>query len=486
MKNVKNNIIILIFCLAPSMLVAKVSDELKRFNKCYALFVGERVKATDALWIAVKAGKKTGKVACMEIFDRATLTANGEISKGFSNEIGTKVLNTFTRFQKSQFQVPDYGPVIGRQSDQYTRDVIDSNEAAYQFVYTLFSPKQKFSESVTRDHSIRAIRYSKYPVRARSILDRALGNLLQGTFKAVTNPNGRNKILVPDNLSEFDPVLVETGILIGLERDNVVNDITNLAGVIRSNYGLNNANVNQHIGGGVIGTQAYLFSNLGKDGFSDGGANVFRRWGKHVMEDFLCRELPALRTTDVINEVYTASTIAFKTGISCMACHASMDPLAGVLRNGRIGWTHGSPSEGSRIRYFGLRTPTLDYADMPELIADRDFYKRPPNGRLFYRSYDGTVVKEEVVGPQALGEKMADTNDLYVCAAKRYYKFLTGITVDLADTGNINTPVFTKGAKYQRDKVILMGLELKKHQSGRQLIKSIIEQAAFIYPHEGV
>ncbi len=486
MKEINKTAFIFLLSLTPSIVMATVSDEVKRFYKCYSLFVGERVKTSDALWQAVESGKKSGTDACMEIFDSATLTSNGEISKGMSNDVGVKVLNTFTRFQKSQFMIPDYGPVIGTSSDRYTRDVTDSNEAAYQFVYTMFNPKEKFSNVVTRDFSIKAIRYSKYPVRTLSVLNnKELIGYAQGTYKSIPTASGGSKI-VPDNLTEFHPVLAETGILIGLKRVNFVNDITNTAVFEKLNYGFNDPNVSQHIGGGVMGTQAYLFANLGRSGFGDGGATIFRRWGKNVMDDFLCRELPTLRTTDVIKEVNTASTIAFKTGISCMACHASMDNLSGVLRNGRISYSSTEGIEFKKVKYFGVRTPTLAYADMPVLKADKDFYRRPPHGRLFYRSYDETLVKKEMVGPQALGEVMAETNDLYVCAAKRYYRFLTGITVDLADIGNINTPVFTKGAKYQREKVIQLGLQLKKHQSGRELIKSIISQEAFIRPQDGV
>jgi hypothetical protein len=93
---------------------------------------------------------------------------------------------------------------------------------------------------------------------------------------------------------------------------------------------------------------------------------------------------------------------------------------------------------------------------------------------------------KEVEGLQQLGESMATTNDLYVCAAKRYYRFLTGIDVNLADLGNINTPAISLGEKFQRERVIKMGLDLKSHQSLRSLIKNIIKTEAFIYPDRGV
>ncbi len=483
MKNKKYTLFVFLLSLAPSIVMGAVSDELKRFNKCYALFVGERVKTSDALWIDVDTGKKSGTTACMEIFDKATLGTKGEIAKSSdpSNDIGAKVLNTFMRFQQSQFQVGDYSKVL-EGPDEPTRDVIDINEAAYHFVYSLFSPGQKFSDIVTRDYSLRAIRYSAHK-RTRSLLNRALEELEQGTY--VFQPRKfMSSLLVPEDVDPFKVTFADTGILIGMERDDIKNTITNPS--LTKKYVFNDYNVNQHIGSGAVGTQAYLMGNIGKDDPSDGALELYRRWGKHVMEDFLCRELPALRSSDVLSEVNIASKIPYRNGISCMGCHSSMDPLASVLRNGKIGWSLSPRFKNERVKFFGQLAPTLGFAEIPVLDRDLNFSKRPANGRLFYRSYDGSLVKQEMVGVKELGPNMAATNDLYVCAAKRYYKFLTGISVNLNDPGNINSPELSEGAVFQKNKVIQMGLDLKKHQSGRSLIKAIIEQKAFIYPDQGV
>ena len=483
MKKTNKTLLVLVLILAPTLAVAAVSDELKRFNKCYALFVGERVKTTDSLWKEVESKKKTGTDACMEIFDKATLNA-GKISQknGVSDEIGTKVLNNFLRFQQSQLVVPNYKVILGNGFDRYNVDVIDSNEAAYHFIYSLFTPKQKYSESVTRDFSLRAIRTVSSANRTRSILNANLPDFQQGTYKTIIGADGE-RMTVPDDLTKFNPTFVDTGLLTGIIKDTIKNTLTNISGI--KSYGFVDHNINQHIGGGAIGTQSYLLGNLGKTGFSNGGTGLFRRWGKNVMDDFLCRDLPALRTTDVVNEVFINSKIAFRTGISCMGCHSSMDPLSAVLSNEAVARTNNG-NIADKFAYFSERPPTLAHAEMPTLANDSNFSKRPASGRLFYRSYDGKLIKEEMVGAQELGSIIAETNDFYVCAAKRYYKFLTGIEVDLSDIGNINTPAFGKGTNYQRNKVIKMGLELKNHQSGRSLIKNIIEQNAFIYPDQGV
>lgn len=473
---------------------ASVEEELKRLNKCYGLFVRERIPASDPLWKQVASGTKSGTDACMEIFDKAKLDKNGEIAKGPDGKYdyeGMRVLSTLMRFHKSQFEIPDYSTTLANET-RFTRDVIDGNEAAYHFVYSIFGEGQKFSDTVTRDHSIRAIRYSEKTARTRTVVgSTALQAFFQGVYKRVKNDKGV-AIAVPDDaksgVSRFTPELVETGLMVGLVRDDVENEMaTTHFDALYGTQKFDSKNVNKHMGAGVIGTQAYLLANMGKDAFSNGGSGLFRRWSKHVLSDMLCRDLPALRSKDVISEVIPESKIAFKTGISCMGCHSAMDPLAGTARNIRANFTHNTNGDGGmRVKFVSNRPADMPFAPMPTITAETNFFRRPANGRLYYRSFDGKLVKEEAEGLEELGEVLAKTDDLYVCAAKRYYRLLTGVNVSLSDIGDINTPAFTTGQKYQRDKVINYGIELKQHQSIRTLIKRIIESEAFIYPDHGV
>ena len=457
--------------MTSTVVFAALSEDLKRLNKCYIIFVGERIKTSDPLWKAVESGKKTGTDACMTVFDRGLLNTNGDVSKNDpddpSNLVGSKVLDNFLRFQQSQFKIPDYSPLLEVPS-KFTRDITDINETAYHVLFSIFSPKQKYSDVVKRDYGLRALRYSEATKRVLSINGDKLPSFLQGTPGGGTKP--------------FNPKLVETGRLVGIVRNDIRNVISE--SMSTANLKLNDFNVNKHLGAGAIGSQTYLISNVGQEQFTDGGNKVFRRWSKNVMDDFLCRELPALRSIDVVNEVQTNSNITFKNGISCMGCHSTMDPLAGTIRNGTMAvhmW-----DDGPKIIFFSERTRTVGYSSMPTINPDPYFHMRPPNGRLFYRSYDGTIVKQEVTGLAELGEKLAATNDLYVCAAKRYYQFLTGINVDLSDIGSLGSREFSKGETFQRNKVIKLGLELKEHQSVRTMIKNIIDQKIFLFPDQGV
>lgn len=482
-----------LYPLKSSAQVVNTTEELMRLQKCYALFVRERISAKDPLWIQVQNKTKTGTAACMEIFDRAKLGANGEIKKlsnGSYDYEGMQVLNTFLRFHTSQLSIPDYGPLIGYTNERFTPDVTDSNAVSYHFLYSLFAKDAKYSDVFTKDHSFRAVRYTKKSTRNRSVFGVAMPAFQQGAYMHQLNENGAI-VTVPNpargGVSDFTPTLVETGILVGLVPDDVDNSISTAHDTfINSGFGFTSLNVTQHLGGGVLGTQSYLMANLGKDEFANGGTNLQRRWGKNLLSDFLCRELPALRSKDVIPEVDPESTIAYRTGISCMACHSAMDPLAGAVRNMRANWTHNAGDIGQRVKFIGERTPDLGAMPFPSKVADGSFHRRPAEARLFYRSYDGSLVHKEMEGLNELGASMAETNDLYVCAAKRYYHFLTGINVSLADIGDINTPTMTTGEQEQRERVIDLGLKLKEHQSLRTLIQSIIQSRTFIYPDQGV
>lgn len=165
MKNITKNTVFILSVIAPSIAFTSVQEEMQRFQKCYGILVGERVPSTDALWLKVKEGSVSGTDACMATFDRAKLSVNGEVKKvaGNYDQVGTKILSNFMKFHKSQLQIPDYGKVIGTASERYTRDVIDTNEAVYHFVYSVFGDKQKYSDTITRNYSLKAERDTKQP-----------------------------------------------------------------------------------------------------------------------------------------------------------------------------------------------------------------------------------------------------------------------------------------------------------------------------------
>jgi hypothetical protein len=475
--------LLLTFVFSSAVKASAISDEQKRLQRCYGMFTGERILTTDALWIAVTSGAITGTVACMEVLDHAKLDANGNLAQtaGVYDAVGAKVLRTFLDFNRSQLQVPDYG-VSFEYNQLQTQEVTDANESVYHELVTLFKTGEKYSNLVTRNYTFRANRYSTKTVRTRSLFIYDSGmfvfNVGDSTCAASDSSCG---------LQPWSPLLAQTGTLVGMNQDLQPTHIPKLIQGMSQFIG---QSPNQTLGAGMLGTESYIFANAGKSGsFTDGGITSFRRWSKNVMADTMCRSLPALRSTDVLSEVALTSALPYRQGISCMGCHSTMDPMAGVIRNSVDVPTRDSPQGQPTVMVRGTFPVTQAAADYPTMAGDPNFYLRPPIGRLMFRSYDGTLVKVDAVQNIAdMGTKIAATNDLYVCAAKRYYEFLTGISANLQDPGDINAVTLSSGDQAQRDKVIALGLSLKNDpaQSLRTLIQTIISSPTFLTPDTGV
>lgn len=530
-----NRIIVILGCfLFSSYVKAQVSDELKRLHKCYGLFTNERILESDPLWLQVKSGQKSGTEACMSVLAEGELVLNGKtvVKDGaIYRPISQKVLKKFLAFYKSQFEAPDYSPRIEGRNAR-TRDVIDSNQSSYHFMYSLFKRNEPYSNVVTRPYSIKAIRYTQKSNRQRSITGISKNNLFNSDmgglsgktaclaagkelnaswistglcdaymwagrvseYRYLVNNDGvtRSIAFVPDvrvpelQAKPFYPTMVETGLLVGLEPETTQNLLPYLASEVTD------ININTHLGGGALGDQAYLLSNVNFFGYiQDGGIKMQRRYGENVMSDFLCRKNPSVRSVDVVGEVKINSKISFRQGISCMRCHAGMDGLAAVTRNTILKGSSTGNRDG-RIFFTSNFLASSNSANknnkvlLGEMDAVPNYHLTANKGRLFYRSYDGSLINEEFEGFSALGQSIIDKNDFYACAAKKHFKFLTGIEVNLEDEGDINFPNLTSTEKKYRNQVIELGQQLKQHQSLKILIKSIIQSPTFIYPDKGV
>jgi hypothetical protein len=470
---------------------ASITLELKRLNKCYALWVKQRIAMTDPLWIKVSTGAMSGTDACMSILDLGMLNSSGTLAQnadGSYNTIGAAVQASFLQSHMSIFSVSDVSTTVARDFIQ-TGEVNDYNSPAYHFSYSLFAPNEKFSNIVTRTYDLHAIRDTTKTSRTMGAFTSNLtflqdggphASLVNGVYASATYP--------------WNPTLIETGTLVGLKPESVVNAVQyppSMTGLTTAQIdAYRGLNVGQNHGGGILGSQAYLLGNNDKLTTQtvgvDGGINSYRLWSKAVLGDLLCRSLPALRSSDVLagGFVQITSTLPYRQGISCMQCHASMDPMAGTIRNLRLGYSLYIPGSGyGGVKYYAHFDPTMASAPYPELGPDANFFKRPADGNVEYRSYDGTLINETVSGVADLGAKLAATNDLYACAAKNYYRFLTGITVDLSDAMDpINPPSLSAADLAARNKVIALGQQLKTDQSLRSLVKNIVSSAAFVSP----
>jgi hypothetical protein len=245
-------------------------------------------------------------------------------------------------------------------------------------------------------------------------------------------------------------------------------------------------NLGQHFGGGFIGEQTYLMQTFGltRTFTSNGAERMPRKFGRSLFHDALCRQLPVIRTEDAIPFVVGTSNVPFRTSSGCVRCHASMDRVSATARNFVYLLRGNIPIPDGPFRGFEILVPN-SLAQMPAeatwpSAGDNSYYRRPSNGVFYFRNYLGNLVNTNVSSLDALGDAIAAQDDFYICAAKRYYQYLTGIDVSIADVSDPAGGVYlSQRDSYHRDVVIDLGLALKTSQSSRSLIEAILRLPAY-------
>jgi len=251
--------------------------------------------------------------------------------------------------------------------------------------------------------------------------------------------------------------------------------------------GISNSNISVHEthGGGLLGDPIFLLLNAGREvvHISDGALHMYRRWAKVILTDLLCRDLPAVRNGDGQPFVQINSSIPFRSAESCMQCHSSMDRMAAVARNllfvrSAIPGPGNNHSSLAFARMPASLPPTGQDPISPE-TSDQYFQKRPPTGELYFRSYNGELIRMNINDLSGLGDALSQQKDFYACTAKKYYRYFTGIDATLADLGDSLVPPLTNFEILHRNQVIELGMSLMQHQSTSKLIAEIMKTVTY-------
>ena len=499
--------------------------EARKFVRCFGQFVGDVPSQDDPIMKAIKAKEMTGTEGCMMLLEFAELQENGEIQKQGDNyhPIGMKVIKRFDDFHRtwfSNYRWMDLESGITKNNN----NVIEYGQGALYLTRALFQKDKNYSSIVTDDVHPRAIRYSKYEefngrpsfeylTITTHVRRPTWMNLLVGTHYDLNAPviGGVNEIETDTTLPR-----TEMGLLVGVvDQPQVVLDdpLTFAEGIkadrlkVDGESTLDNLDIFQHGGGGILGSQAYLLLNHGQSTYlhMDGGAYMPRRWVKNLFEDVLCRQLPALRAIDAgpyVNKESNEdgslknSNLPFRDGLSCMQCHTTMENGARTARNimhhfSGIGLTK---NLGHGLSFIHHKKIVFDSDAVPN---NRDYIKdwntgaphqvtysySPPEGRLIFRSFTGELIKQDTDGIGGLGAAIAETPDLYACAVKRYTQFLTGVEIPLYDYGNLAKPQLTSQQQGQVDFLKKLTFELKDHQDPTKTIRAIIDSPYYMNPN---
>ena len=464
-------------------------NAVQLFTRCYSHMTSTPPAPNEPLLLQVKAGSLSAMNACMKLFDEATLQSSGSNVGMLVNDTpeGRAVFQTFTHFNRTWFPSDDMNASTpdGFETTYRNAQLYDETEAAYHIDRALFTPGVNYSEIVTGTSPMEAIR-----TNGPSDYETTVADTLR--FKTATSQNfqgGQNA-----SFADLNAQLVQWGMPIGVRpmsaNPTKMNQmVTDTAGIeieaaSGQSYGpyvdtVAPQALNASLGGGIMGTQSYLLLNFGRatNTPSDGGLNMPRRWAKNVFHDLLCRNIPVMRLSDaasLVQTVTTAYTPPFRLASSCMQCHGTMDNMAKVVRN--VSYLRSPVVLGTADQTFVSMYvwPTTLSAETNPVDLDPTFFERPTNGTLMYRSYDGTLVTDNLTSIADLGAAFASSNDLYACAAAQYYQFFTGDGVNLQDIGDPNNPPLSQDELTYRQDVIQLGQTLKSTQSLRSLIQAII------------
>lgn len=434
-------------------------SDVFRFNRCYSQFTRHKVSAQNKLLLKVRESKISGTDACLQLLSEANFNENGLI-KNENNE-ALSVLRTFQSFHRSWFRAYNLNVLT---PDYAVTDFFDSNEMGYHVTLSLFYDDYKFANIVTSKSSYKGVR--KANALPTYIFDDQLGI-----------PTLRNRIWTRGDKNPWKPKLISFGSLIGIEKINAGENMLKVKLGEDANIKPDSdegrdiyIDANKSLGAGVLGSVPYLLLNSGqyKD-HMDGDLKIHRRWSKAVLDDLLCREMPVLKKEDVENLVDAKNTIAFRRSTQCMQCHATMDNMAGVIRNVQLFNTSQILTKNIVRGIFIHRTRD----------SSVKYYNQAPTGSIYFRDYDNKLVKQNFESLEDFGKWLAGTDDLYLCTAKKYFSFLTGLNVNIITPENA-TEQSDKENSEKRAFLLAQAKEFKNHQSLKKLISNIIDSSYYL------
>lgn len=488
MKKTVLSVLIVFFCSQVSASEYDLS-ELAFYNRCFSHLTRKTPPLNDPLLTRIINGTLRAQDACVSVLRSAQLQNNGLI-KDRNNRVAKDVLNTFYAAHSHWFM----DSVLTGTSALNNMGISDPSIGSVYVTKALFDPNFKYQDIFDGAKSYEAVRAGSTPLDGRYDVDSS--RRVASTAVISTDPNNDNynhPLYVYgrlDRIPSTDPTqpdvyrttgkpwtnmrLKPHGDLIGFqdEPETTVSGTANAATTPRI-YGGSR-------GGGILGNRDYIMRTLNLATInSDGGLIMPRRFGRSIFSDFTCRDLPVIPPSDtsVVKYIDTkASSIPFRTNQGCVSCHISMDQISSLLRSyssTAVGINRAGANMG---RVEVDRPATITSAFTWPTKSDPDYYKKTSNALFVYKTLDGNLIEQPVANFNALGNIFKQLDDVYLCAATRYFKHFT----------NIDYPVtIVKSPQYQNDKNAVfirhLGSELKRHQDPMKTVEAIL--LSDIYRH---
>ncbi|MBT5095430.1 MAG: hypothetical protein HOM21_14365, partial [Halobacteriovoraceae bacterium] len=468
----------------------KSISEAAVYYRCYGQFTRDRPALTDTNLIKIKRGAISGAEGCDSLLKSVYLNFNDKLDPIKNGKYGPNqaILNTFQQFHHNWFGA--YNFHTGMES-WANSEVMDAGEMAYRLTRALFKPSFLLNRVTKGNDAYEAIRVSKH--KSDFLVHKQFGLHDIPWKKAAFMLGNDMKKPIPWRPA---PTLMQRGKLVGIRkipkgRDKIRKFYDSEHTTVEQNV---NYDLHENLGGGVLGSSVYLLLNSGQEigRKMDGGWHVHRRWSKAVLKDLLCRDIPVILPGDASAYVQPKSKLPFRKSTSCMQCHATLGLMAGVVRQSMTGINNivadqiydlTNPLDSTVInlqmtvlKHFKVDPELEPVISLPEY--DVHYPKRPAYGRFLMRDLYGNLIDTTIKGTEDLGRILSERDDFYVCTAKRYFKFLTGVEVDL----NIMERSYRDldlTSRYFLNLLVKWGRELKITQDLKLLINRIISSPIY-------
>lgn len=470
------------------------------YARCYAKLVRRPVASDNPILVKIRKGTlQEAEKACGDLIDSVLFTEKNSIANPEDRE-ARAVLTTFQLLHNSWFQAPT---IAMRQAVLESKLIHDVDEPGLFWTRALFKPNTRADSVITYDKAIKSIRvrsndggithfqarsFFNYPYSSAILTAAGLGNrdpLLKIHFMndiklAPKDGNNYSAIEVPDsNISQF-------GEMIGIEDQSpliIKRMIIPSTGDTATNTLLRdpakgpNLDIDLHrnFGGGILGSIVYGLknSNLGINQLANSYSLIDRRFASRIFQDLLCYQLPVLQPEDIEDaDIIPDSVFPFQQNKSCMQCHATIDEFAMIQKN-YVWVTSSGTNTNFTVEAPPKGTEAVTRFQLPTSPATKIFALGEPKGTLRFRNFSGQKIRIPISSFAQVGAELAKQEDFYLCAAKRYYQYFTGVDVPLGEApadALANAHLLT---------VKNLGYQLKKDQNLRHLIKTIFESEAF-------
>jgi len=498
-------LLILVFCLNVQ---SKELSDAQIYRRCYFHLIGESPMLNDSNLMAIQNKQKTALQACQNLLDRMRIDPNDSLGRlidpndtvalsGLRNIY--RVTNGFIKTKRLEGAITNFFEDFAS-----AEDIMDTTAVALAYTENILNDQKEFKELFSISKTPRASRAldpmyentfimkTVYPSQSPADLTKILSPRSRHGQAFFGNPE-RTVAVNPDNVPiaiENSPMGTYTDQPLSIIQVGELNGITyNYApeSISRSpnTYGLMNLgfDIQSNISKGLIGLRPYIAANTNwSDNLDVNLEYMHRRLSQSIVRDFLCRDLPVVRESDILKFVSNdPNANAFRKASSCVKCHATIDQMAGSFRDLKM-IKSGDRSDLNLKRFIAMPHKINPQAVAAEsgwpALKDNLYHRRPTKGVFYFRSYDGKLFSNNLTNMSSLSDAIATTDDVYICFAKKMFKHFTGIDVKMFDAGDsVNAEymsTLTPTDWAYRNFVIKAGLNLKQHQKPKNLIKEII------------